>query len=77
MDVVKCKELTTQEKIDILHEWQIEARELEVADEENMCGPQDDDKLSEILLALHELNESIDVQHGAPTKHGGTHHLHH
>ena len=67
-----CKELTlTQEqKIQILRRWEYDARELEVAEEENMSGG-GPDVLDEVLAALHQLNAEIDVEHSPPTKQGG------
>ena len=62
--------LTRDQKIQILHRWEYDARELEVAEEENMGGG-GPDVLDEVLAALHQLNAEIDVEHSPTTKQGG------
>jgi hypothetical protein len=62
--------LTRDQKIQILRRWEYDARELEVAEEENMGGG-GPDILDEVLAALHQLNAEIDVEHSPPTKQGG------
>ena len=62
--------LTRDQKIQILRRWEYDARELEVAEEENMGG-RGPDELDEILAALHQLNAKVDVEHSPPTKQGG------
>ena len=68
-DVLGCDELSKKQKVEILKRWEYDARELEVADEENMGGI-DPDILDEILEALHELHASGTWGEGAATKQG-------
>lgn len=53
-DIITDQELSKMQKIEILRAWEFQARELEVADEENMGGPQLD-LLDDILNALRQL----------------------
>ncbi len=69
-DVCEEQNLTQDQKVQILRRWEYDARELEVADEENMSGG-GPDILDEVLAALHRLNVEIDVDHSPPTKQGG------
>jgi len=69
-DVCKEQTLTREQKIQILRRWEYDARELQVAEEENMSGG-GPDILDEVLAALHLLNAEIDVDHTPPTKQGG------
>ena len=64
-----CEEetLTRDQKIKILRQWEYDALELEVAEEENMSGGSPD-VLHEILVALRKLGASHDSEHSAPTK---------
>ena len=58
MDVVKDDTLTREEKIKVLHRWEYDARELQVAEEENMpelTKKKHGDHLSQVLEALHIL----------------------
>lgn len=68
-DVLDDRQLSKKDKIAILEQWVYDARELEVADEENMQG-NDDDLLDKVLLALRELKADADIEHTPPTKHG-------
>lgn len=69
-DVCDEQSLTRDQKIKILRRWEYDARELQVAEEENMGGgPQD--VLDEVLLALHRLDAVVDIEHSPPTKQGG------
>lgn len=70
-EVVKNTELSTRQKIRILHSWEYDARELEVAEEENMQGAKKPDLLHKILLALLKLGDKSCLEHTAPTKQGG------
>ncbi len=54
----------------ILRRWEYDARELEVAEEENMGGASPS-LLGEILNARHALNAGVDTEHSPPTKQGG------
>ncbi|WP_020678058.1 hypothetical protein [Geopsychrobacter electrodiphilus] len=69
-DVFAEQSLTREQKIKILRRWEYDARELEVAEEENMGGGPPN-KLDEILKFLHRLDAEIDVDHSPPTKQGG------
>lgn len=62
--------INRDEKIQILHRWEYDARELEVAEEENMGGSTTV-HLDEVLDALHCLNADVDLDHSPPTKQGG------
>lgn len=63
-------ELTTEQKIEILRRWEYDARELQVAADENM-GEGPGKLLDEILTALHQLGAEINVDKTPPTKQGG------
>jgi hypothetical protein len=69
-DVLAEQTLTREQKIRVLRRWEYDARELEVADEENMGGGPPD-VLDQVLKALHRLDAEIDVEHSPPTKQGG------
>jgi hypothetical protein len=62
--------LTRLQKIEILRRWEFDAREEEVAEEENMGGSCPS-ALDEILASLKKLDAENDVEHSPPTKHGG------
>ena len=68
-DVLKQQTITREQKIKILRRWEYDARELEVAEEENMCGGPPS-MLSDILTALHRLDSEIDPEYSPPTKQG-------
>lgn len=69
-DVLGENTLSREQKIEVLRRWEYDARELEVAEEENMCGGPGD-LLGQVLRALHQLNVNEDLEHSPPTKHGG------
>jgi len=69
-DVCREKSLTRTQKIEILHRWEYDARELEVAEEENMAGGPPGN-LDLVLKALHRLKGEVDTEHSPPTKQGG------
>jgi len=69
-DVLDDPSLSREEKIRILRRWEYDARELEVAEEENMGGGPPD-QLGPVLEALHRLEASNDPEHTPPTKQGG------
>lgn len=69
-NVLNLQTITREQKIKILRRWEYDARELEVAEEENMSGGPPS-MLSEILAALHRLDSEIDTEHSPPTKQGG------
>jgi hypothetical protein len=71
-EVVDCRELSREQKIEILRRWEYDARQLEVADEEGMTAPKPQTAtLDMILAALRDLGAPTDVEHSAPTKQGG------
>lgn len=69
-DVMAEQSLNTDQKIQILRRWEYDARELTVAEEENMPG-EGSEILDQVLRCLHELGFSPDVDDGPPTKQGG------
>ena len=68
--VIDHPDLSNEQKIKILRRWEYDARELEVAEEENMGG-EDSDILDRILRALLSLGAEVDYNHEPPTKQGG------
>lgn len=70
-DVIADSRLSRGEKLAVLEAWELDARALAVASEENMSGGEPD-LLSEVVKARLALgNEaSSDDSAGAPTKHG-------
>ena len=69
-DVVQKPDLSRDQKIQILRRWEYDARELQVADEESMTGPQTT-SLDAVLAALRSLGAASDADRAAPTKQGG------
>lgn len=69
-DIINDESLTRNQKIEILRRWEYDARELQVAEEENMQGT-NGKLLDEILKAIHELKAEEEFKHFAPTKQGG------
>ena len=53
-EVLGMSDLTKDQKIKILKSWEYDSRQLQVAEEENMQGP-DDNLLNKVLIALREL----------------------
>ncbi len=70
LDVCHSAAFSHAEKIKILRRWEYDAREMEVAEEENMSGGSFV-HLDEVLKALQCVNAEIDLDHGPPTKQGG------
>jgi hypothetical protein len=68
-DVVESKELTREQKIEILRRWRYDALQREVAQEENMQSA-GATRLREIVSALNDLGYRADDSHTS-TKHGG------
>jgi hypothetical protein len=66
-EVVSSQELSREQKIEILGLWEQDARLMEVAEEENMPGPQPK-LLQPIRDALHALNYWPDIEHSSPSK---------
>lgn len=69
--VVEDDSLTRDQKVEVLRRWEYDARELEVAEEENMGGGPPD-ILGEVLDALHRLGSGAAGESQSPTKQGGT-----
>jgi hypothetical protein len=69
--VLKSKDLTREQKIEILRRWEYDVRELQVAEDESMTGPQSV-TLDAVLNALRALGASSDPERSAPTKQGGS-----
>ncbi len=69
-EVVDAPTLPHDTKVRILRRWEYDARELAVAEEENMPAPEPD-MLDRVLEALHALGSGVDLNHGPPTKQGG------
>jgi len=69
-DILCEQSLTREQKIKILRQWEYDARELLVAEEENMGGGPPH-MLGEILRAFHSLNSTFEVDHSLPNKTGG------
>jgi len=69
-NVLEDKELTQEEKVEILRRWEYDACEESVAAEEGMRDT-DGELLQQILRALESLVGKIDSDHTPPTKQGG------
>jgi hypothetical protein len=70
-EVVADNELSREQKIKILQRWEYDVRELQVAEEEGMEGPQPV-TLDVVLRALRTLGAPADTERSAPTKQGGS-----
>ena len=70
-EVLANNELTRAQKIEILRRWEYDVRELHVADEEGMEGPEPV-TLDAVLDALRTLGAPEDTENSAPTKQGGS-----
>ena len=66
-DVLAAAELTRNQKIEVLRRWEYDARQLEVAQEENMTA-RGGTALSDVLKALQSLQAERPAS--APTKSG-------
>jgi hypothetical protein len=62
-------DLSRDQKLEILHGWEFDLRELAVAEEENMGGGEDSALLPRVRKALRAL-EHPDPPTGPATKHG-------
>lgn len=69
--VCDASDLTRSQKIEILRRWEYDARELQVATEENMGGGGTEAKLDQVLAALHQLDAGADPDGSPPTKQQG------
>jgi hypothetical protein len=70
-EVLANNELTRAQKIEILWRWEYDVRELQVADEEGMEGPEPV-TLDAVLDALRTLGAPEDTENSGPTKQGGS-----
>ncbi len=68
-EVVGCAELSRAEKTEILKQWELDARLLQVASEEGM-GEGERSLLSEVKAAQKKLDVATLKEDGAPTKLG-------
>ncbi len=67
-DVVANVELTRDQKIEILHRWEYDARQLDVAEEQAGMAVRRPDMFDRVVQALHALDVKRDVEHTPPTK---------
>jgi len=68
MDVVADENLSRDQKVEILHRWEYDARQLEVAEEEAGMAVRLPDMFDRVVQALHTLGVERDTEHTAPTK---------
>ncbi|PSN20179.1 hypothetical protein C7271_03465 [filamentous cyanobacterium CCP5] len=68
--VCNTTELSQDQKVEILRRWEYDARELQVATEENMGGSPGS-HLDEVLAALHQLGVGASPGDSPPTKQKG------
>lgn len=57
-DVLLDERLSREEKIVVLKQWAFDERELEVAEEENMRGDSAPLVLDQIMIILHQIEQS-------------------
>jgi len=69
-DVCDASELNHAQKVEVLKRWEYDARQLIVAEEENMPGDSGE-LLTQVLNALDRLGETDRPGQSAPTKQGG------
>lgn len=69
-ETVLAAELSREEKIEILHRWEFDLRELSVAEEENMAGGENSAHLSRVRHVLRSLEGAASAPAGPATKHG-------
>jgi hypothetical protein len=70
-EVLQSNELSWEQKIKILQQWEYDLRELQVAEEESMTGGPQPVTLAEVREALHNLGVVGDPDKSGPTKQGG------
>lgn len=68
--VLQDNDLSWEQKIKILRQWEYDVRELQVAEEESMTGAQPV-SLAEVRDALRALGVVGDPDQSGPTKQGG------
>lgn len=70
-DVVAEPTLTPEQKVAVLRQWEYDAREMEVAEEENMRGGDASVKLGDVLAALDQVAPNREHRESSPNKQGG------
>jgi hypothetical protein len=70
-ELLANNELSREQKIEILRRWEYDIRQLQVAEEESMEGPQPV-SLEAVLRALRAIGAAADPERSAPTKQGGS-----
>jgi hypothetical protein len=70
-ELLANNELSREQKIAILRRWEYDVRQLQVAEEESMEGPQPV-SLPAVLKALRDIGAPVDPERSAPTKQGGS-----
>jgi hypothetical protein len=70
-ELLANNELSREQKIEILRRWEYDIRQLQVAEEESMEGPQPV-TLESVLQALRVIGAPADLERSAPTKQGGS-----
>ncbi len=73
--IVDAEDLTSEQKIKLLNQWETDLRLLMVASEENMTGDESGrtaELLRTVLKALHDLGVSKSEAQQAPNKSGGS-----
>jgi hypothetical protein len=70
-DLLANDELSRQQKIEILRCWEYDVRQLQVAEEESMEGPQPV-TVDAVLRALRAIGATADSERCAPKKQGGS-----
>lgn len=68
-DVLAESSLTREQKIEVLRQWEYDAREMDVAEEENMQG-RSGVELSDVLEALDQIDPDRE-ERSSPNKQGG------
>ena len=69
-EVLADSTISREEKIEILRVWEYDAREIQVAEEENMTSA-NSQMLDEVLRALEKLDAGPDTKKSAPNNQGG------
>ena len=67
-DVVADKNLSRDQKIEILHRWEYDARELEVAEDEAGMAVLRPEMFDRVVQALNMLDVDRDTEPTPPTK---------
>jgi hypothetical protein len=71
--VIDTKDLSRDQKIEVLRRWEYDVREIQVLDDESTTAKETHAVTLDIVLnALRSLGAPIDVERTAPTKQGGT-----